>query len=104
MEYVPSGSAEKSQVSVVAVATNVQVIGDPVAGVAVRVMVAPTTSEETLIVGVLSEVILSLVDDPESELAERFGAAGTLSTPTLMVRVIAGRVGVSPCRQIHKLH
>ena len=61
----------------VVVAVNAaQVTGEPDAGVAVRVTTAPETREETLNVGVSSDVLLSALLVPKSEPASRSGVPG----------------------------
>ena len=56
----------KVQVPVVEEAVKVQVTAFPVAGVAVRVTVAPLINEAKEISGVLSDVILSELEEPKS--------------------------------------
>jgi hypothetical protein len=72
-EYVPSTKVENVQLPVVEVAVKVQVVAAPEAGVAVRVTNAPLTNEPIFIVGVLSEVILSIEDVPRSEATSNVG-------------------------------
>ena len=73
-EYVPLSIVAKVQFSLVAVATKVHVTADPVAGVAVTVIFAPTVNPAKVNVGVASAVALSVFEDPVSEAAVRSGA------------------------------
>ena len=76
---------------VVVVAVKIQVTAVPDAGVAVKVTVAPTVRPPILIVGVLSFVILSVLEVPVSEAESRVGVPGATKAPTAMVRVNAGK-------------
>jgi hypothetical protein len=69
-------AGEKVQEPVVATAVNTQFTGVPLAGVAVRVTVAPTVNPERSKVGVLSAVVLSVGEDPVSEASAKSGALG----------------------------
>ena len=95
IEYVPSVSVENVQLPVVLSATNVHVTGEPEAGVAVRVIVAPTVKPPTLIVGVLSLVFLSVLDDPVSDAESSVGALGAARATMEIVRVSAEKIEVS---------
>ena len=95
IEYVPSAIVGKVQDPVVALAVKLQVTEDPVAGFAVKVTVAPTVKLPMLIVGVLSFVILSVLEVPVSDVESSVGVPLTASAPKLIVRVSAANVGVS---------
>jgi hypothetical protein len=84
------------QEPVVPFATKVQVTAVPEVGVAVKVTVAPEVKPPIFIVGVLSFVILSVLELPVSDPESRVGAAGAAIPPKIIVRVKAGKVGVSP--------
>ena len=67
----------------VVVAVNAaQVTGEPDAGVAVSVTTAPETRDETVKVGVSSEVLLSVLLVPRSEAASRSGVPGAANGVT----------------------
>ena len=83
------------QEPVVVVATKVQVTDGPDAGLAVSVMVAPTVRPPIFIVGVLSLVILSLLEVPVSEAESRVGVPVATKPPMAMVRVNTPNSGVS---------
>ena len=83
------------QVPVVLVATKLQVTAVPEAGVAVSVTVAPEVKLPILISGVLSFVILSVLETPVSEAVARVGVPVAASPPNVIVRVRAANVGVS---------
>ena len=72
-EYVPSGRVGKVQEEFAVALSTVHVYVAPVADVAVKTTRAPETTEPTLMVGVLSEVILSVLDVPKSDPASRVG-------------------------------
>ena len=84
-EYVASGRVVNVHVSVVEVTVFTQVTAVPDVGVAVKVTVAPTTSELEEKVGVLSFVILSEFEVPESEAASRTGVVGVATVIALVV-------------------
>jgi hypothetical protein len=66
-EYVPLASVVNGQDPVVTVAVNVHTTAVPEDGVAVKVMTAPTVKPESEISGVLSLVVLSVLEEPRSE-------------------------------------
>jgi hypothetical protein len=88
---VPSAIVGKVHELVVVVATNVHVTAVPDAGVAVNVIVAPTVNPLIFIVGVLSFVILSVLETPVSEAVAKVGVAVVASAPIVIVRVSAGK-------------
>ena len=71
-----ASAGENVQEAVVAAAVIAHVTGEPLAGVAVTVMVAPTVRPLKSNVGVLSAVVLSVDDVPVSDAAARSGADG----------------------------
>ena len=91
---MPSGIVGNVHVPVVDVATNVQVTGEPEAGVAVKVTVAPTASPAIVMSGELSLVILSVDEVPKSEADERASVVGAATVPTFTVRKSVGVPGV----------
>jgi hypothetical protein len=93
---VPSAIVGKVQELVVVVATNVQVTAVPDAGVAVNVIVAPTVNPLIFIVGVLSFVILSVLEVPVSDAESRVGVAVAARAPIAIVRVKTPNIGSSP--------
>ena len=95
IEYVPSNNVEKVHEPDVDEATKVQVTADPEAGVAVKVIVAPEVNPPMLIVGVLSFVILSVLEVPVSDAESRVGVPVDTSAPIAMVRVKTPNNGVS---------
>ena len=76
IDQVPSASVPKSQLVVPAAAVKVHVTFAEPAFVAVTVTVLPFVVLPTEIVGVLSEVTLSLFDEPLSEPAAKSGVPG----------------------------
>jgi hypothetical protein len=72
-EYVPSAIVPKVHADEAVALSTVHVYVTPVAEVAVITTRDPDTTDPTLIVGVLSEVILSVLDVPKSEPAARVG-------------------------------
>jgi hypothetical protein len=74
-DHTPSASVPRSQL-VCAVAVKVHVTFAEPAFVAVTVTVLPFETLPTEIVGVLSDVMLSVVDEPESEASARSGVDG----------------------------
>lgn len=91
---MPSGKVGKVQVSVVATAVITQVIGVPVPIRAEKVTVAPIISELAETVGVLSLVILSVLDVPVSDAESKVTAVGVATvipvvTIVLLVKEIA---------------
>jgi hypothetical protein len=64
------------QVPVVEAAVNVHVTAVPEVGVAVRVTVAPLIKDAKVISGVLSDVILSVLEDPKSLPEAKANVAG----------------------------
>jgi hypothetical protein len=76
IDHVPSASVPKSQLVVPAAAVKVHVTFAEPAFVAVTVTVLPFVVLPTEIVGVLSEVMLSLFDEPLSEPTVKSGVAG----------------------------
>ena len=95
IEYVPSAIVGNVQEPVVVSATKVQVTDGPDAGLAVNVMVAPTVRPPIFIVGVLSLVILSLLEVPVSEAVASVGVPVATKPPMAMVRVNTPNNGVS---------
>ena len=87
IEYVPSAIVGNVQEPVVDVATKVQVTDDPDAGLAVNVIVAPEVNPPIFIVGVLSLVILSVLEVPVSEAESSVGVPVATSAPIVIVRV-----------------
>lgn len=79
-------AGEKVHDSEELVATKIHVTGEPLAGAAVMVTVAPVTNPVRLIVGVLSAVMLSVEDIPVSDEAARSGTEGAL---TLVLKAIS---------------
>ena len=71
-----ASAGENVQEAVVAAAVMMHVTGEPLARVAVTVMVAPTVRPLKSNVGVLSAVVLSVADVPVSDAAARSGADG----------------------------
>jgi hypothetical protein len=70
---VPSAIVGNVQLPVVEAAVKVQVTAVPDAGVAVSVTTEPFTKVPIFIVGVLSEVILSVEDVPRSDAVSNVG-------------------------------
>jgi hypothetical protein len=87
IEYVPSSNVEKVHEPDVDEATKVQVTEGPDAGLAVNVIVAPTVRPPIFMVGVLSLVILSLLEVPVSDAESRVGVPVATSAPIAIVRV-----------------
>ena len=83
-------------VPVVLVATKLQVTAVPDAGVAVNVTVAPEVKPPIFMSGVLSFVILSVLEIPVSEAVARVGVPVAASPPNVIVRDKAANVGTSP--------
>ena len=79
----------------VVVATKIQVTAVPEAGVAVKVTVAPTVRPPIFMVGVLSFVILSVLEVPVSDAESRVGVAVATRPPIAIVRVSTPNIGVS---------
>ena len=95
IEYVPSLNVGNVHEPVVVVATKVQVTAGPDAGVAVNVIVAPTVRPPIFMVGVLSLVILSVLEVPVSDAVARVGVPVATNAPMAMVRVNTPNSGVS---------
>ena len=72
-EYVPSARVGNVQAEVTVALSTVHVYVAPVADVAVITTRAPETTVPTLIVGVLSDVILSVLEVPKSDPESRVG-------------------------------
>jgi hypothetical protein len=66
-EYVPLASVVNGQDPFVEVAVNVHTTAVPEDGVAVKVMTAPTVKPDNEISGVLSFVVLSVLEEPRSD-------------------------------------
>ena len=79
------------QEPVVVVATKVQVTAVPDEGVAVNVIVAPTVNPPIFMVGVLSFVILSVLEEPLSDAVSSVGVPGATNAPIAIVLVKAGK-------------
>ena len=75
-DHTPSASVPRSQLVVPTAAVNVHVTEVEPAFVAVTVTVLPFETLPTEIVGVLSEVTLSVDDEPESDPESKSGVAG----------------------------
>jgi hypothetical protein len=92
--YVPFAKAgEKVHEPDVPEAVKVQVTGEPLAGVAARVTVAPFTSPVRLSVGVLSAVSLSVDERPVSDAVSRSAIDGAL---TLVLKSIVDTSEILP--------
>jgi hypothetical protein len=87
IEYVPSAIVGNVQEPVVVVATKVHVTEGPDAGLAVNVIVAPEVNPPIFMVGVLSFVILSVLEVPVSEAESSVGVPVETNAPIAIVRV-----------------
>jgi hypothetical protein len=87
IEYVPSAIVGNVHEPVVAVATKVHVTEGPDAGLAVNVIVAPEVNPPIFMVGVLSFVILSVLEVPVSDAVASVGVPVETNAPIAIVRV-----------------
>ena len=87
IEYVPSAIVGKVQLVTVEEATKVHVTEGPDAGLAVNVIVAPEVNPPIFMVGVLSFVILSVLEVPVSEAESSVGVPVETNAPIAIVRV-----------------
>ena len=95
-DQTPSTNVPRSQPVVPAAAVNVQVTFAEPAFVAVTVTVLPSVALPTEIVGVLSDVILSVEDEPESDAVARSGVAGAAGGATYVNPPVSVAFGLTP--------
>jgi hypothetical protein len=95
-DQTPSANVPRSQPVVPAAAVNVQVAFAEPAFVAVTVTVLPSVALPTEIIGVLSDVMLSVVDEPESEASARSGVAGAVGGTTYVNPPVSVAFGLTP--------